>query len=324
MKDIESILCAYGLSPGSVSIHPMHGNEGGVDRIDSVDGHQWALRTFDRREKARAEAACRLKYYLSETCDSLCERPVKALCGDFTVVPVEASSSACSIHKWVQGSTYSVASQDIRAKAPEYLGRAMSLMHSYGNEAELADMGLEKNVSKTYLRDYERLLSMASECTVDLECLVRELTIQLNESKEMLPRTIIHGDINEGNYIIGSNVVTLIDFNRCGFGLRDYDLATGIMHLSPKERASCLAGYILNAPEVELVQSSMDLFFVCAVIDNMAFLATLPGEEEYIQTTAKWICNAWQTSSKGISVDVNRAYELANNAIQTDARTSRR
>lgn len=102
---------------------------------------------------------------------------------------------------------------------------------------------------------------------------------------------LIHGDLNECNYIANGKDIFLIDFSRCGFGYYLYDIALTLMHLSVENRRLFIEGYknifLLPSDYEKLIES----FFALAIIDNMLFLSSNPEEYEYIKNMANFLCD---------------------------------
>lgn len=102
---------------------------------------------------------------------------------------------------------------------------------------------------------------------------------------------LIHGDLNEGNYIFNDVDILFIDFSRCGFGYYLYDIAQALMHLSVENRKLFIKGYqnifLLPSNYEKLIES----FFVLAIIDNMLFLSSNPEEYSHIEKMTNFLCD---------------------------------
>jgi Ser/Thr protein kinase RdoA (MazF antagonist) len=102
---------------------------------------------------------------------------------------------------------------------------------------------------------------------------------------------LIHGDLNEGNYVIDGKNIFLIDFSMSGFGYYLSDIAQALMHLSVENRKLFIKGYQNNFLLPNNYERFIEAFFILAIIDNMLFLASNEEEHEYVSKLAHYLSN---------------------------------
>lgn len=93
---------------------------------------------------------------------------------------------------------------------------------------------------------------------------------------------LIHADFHSGNYVLFSDEVRIIDFDRCGFGFYLFDLSLALMELDEAQRELFLQGY-KTAERLPVGYPSLVKGFLClAYLDNLGFHAPNPEELPFI------------------------------------------
>jgi Ser/Thr protein kinase RdoA (MazF antagonist) len=127
-----------------------------------------------------------------------------------------------------------------------------------------------------------------------LESVVQRISnVMISLEKTRTNWGLIHADLNENNYIFYAGEVRAIDFSCCGFGYYLYDIAHTLLHLFPENRRSFLSGYQSVCQLPDDYQSILEAFFLGAIINNFAFLASQRNEHDYLLETVPYVSESF-------------------------------
>lgn len=203
-----------------------------------------------------------------------------------------------TVLRWINGNTIDINDEKYNGLALK-LGEKMAKLHQYSNQWEMPKefirIEYDLETSKKNLLKLDKL--------VDINILSKmkfnEIYISAINIIEFIKKNLtkdqnwglIHGDLNECNYISNDNEIFLIDFSRCGFGYYLYDIAQTLMHLSDENRRRFIKGYknIYSLPND--YEKLIEGFFVLSVIDNMLFLSSNPEEYDHIKNMVNYLCD---------------------------------
>ncbi|BCJ96123.1 aminoglycoside phosphotransferase [Anaerocolumna cellulosilytica] len=203
-----------------------------------------------------------------------------------------------TVLRWIDGDTIDINNEKYNGLALK-LGEEMAKLHKYSNQCETSEEFIriehDLETSKTNLLKLDKLvdINILSKMKFDeiYKCAINIIEfIKKNLSKNE-NWGLIHGDLNECNYIVNGNEIFLIDFSRCGFGYYLYDIALTLMHLSNENRRLFIKGYKNISLLPNDYEKMIESFFVLSVIDNMLFLSSNPEEYDYIKNMVNYLCD---------------------------------
>jgi Ser/Thr protein kinase RdoA (MazF antagonist) len=93
---------------------------------------------------------------------------------------------------------------------------------------------------------------------------------------------LIHGDLNEENYLFYGDEVRPIDFSGCVYGYFLYDICSALPHLHPDARRSFLRGYERRHRLPKNYMEFLEAFFMWWWVSNISFHCMDPEEQEYL------------------------------------------
>ncbi len=223
--------------------------------------------------------------------------PLQNLSGSFiTSVAIDDTSRTlnCTLLKWVDG--FPLETEPTAMQAEE-IGELMAQLHQHASFWELPSSFTRPKYDWEQLHaSLMKLRSLIDAGTISLtDFTVLESTVQrISNVMTALEKTstnwgLIHADLNENNYIFYAGEVRAIDFSCCGFGYYLYDIAHTLLHLFPENRRSFVRGYQSVCQLPDDYQSILEAFFLGAMVNNFAFLASQPNEHDYLLETVPYI-----------------------------------
>lgn len=234
---------------------------------------------------------------LYEDTDLIVPYPVQNLSGSFiTCVAVDDISETlnCTLLKWVDGSPLDTEPTPIQARQ---IGELMAQLHQHASLWELPpDLTRPKYDWEQLHASLMKLQSLVDAGTISVTdfAVLERVVQQISNVMTTLERTrtnwgLIHADLNEKNYIFHAGEVCPIDFSCCGFGYYLWDIANTLLHLFPENRRAFLSGYqsVRQLPNEH--QSILEAFFIGAIVNNFAFLASQPNEHDYLLETVPYV-----------------------------------
>ncbi len=93
---------------------------------------------------------------------------------------------------------------------------------------------------------------------------------------------LIHADAHPGNFLLGPDGPSVLDFDRCGFGPYLLDVAGATLDLEVPERDAFLAGYAGVRALPEGQEAPTRALKCLAAVQNLAFLARRPHERPFV------------------------------------------
>jgi Ser/Thr protein kinase RdoA (MazF antagonist) len=203
-----------------------------------------------------------------------------------------------TVLRWIDGDIIDINDEKYNGLAFK-LGEKLAKLHKYSNQWEIPEefirIEYELESSKTNLVKLDKLVDIKILSKTKFNEIYKSAVNIIEFIKKDLSKDqnwgLIHGDLNECNYITNGNDIFLLDFSRCGFGYYLYDIAQTLMHLSNENRRLFIKGYknisLLPNDYEKLIES----FFVLSVIDNMLFLSSNPEEYDHIKNMSNYLCD---------------------------------
>lgn len=203
-----------------------------------------------------------------------------------------------TVLKWIDGEIIDINDEKYNELAFK-LGEEMARNHKYLRQwkvpKEFIRTEYDLETSKTNLLKLDKLVDFKIISKVRFNDIYKNTMSIIEFIEKNLSKHenwgLIHGDLNEGNYITNGKDIFFIDFSRCGFGYYLYDVAQTLMHLSVENRKLFIKGYentfFLPSNYEKLIES----FFALAIIDNMLFLSSSQEEYEHIGKMAIFLCD---------------------------------
>jgi len=229
------------------------------------------------------------------------QAPVKNRYGSFVTSVFNESLGKdlnVTVLRWIDGDIIDINDEKYNGLAFK-LGENMAKLHKYSNQWEIPEgfirIVYDLETSKNNLLKLDKLVDINVLSKMKFDEIYKSTINIIEFIKKNLSKDqnwgLIHGDLNECNYITSGNEIFLIDFSRCGFGYYLYDIAQTLMHLSDENRRLFIEGYknisLLPNDYEKLIES----FFVLSIIENMLFLSSNPEEYDHIKNTANYLCD---------------------------------
>ena len=276
-----------------------HG-ENATFRVEAADGQVYLLRVH-HPASSHFPAACRRREAIESELEWL-----SALNHDTNLVvpqPVQTQNGkwiacvsredfpetlCCTLLRWIEGEH---PAHPLSIEQARNIGAAVAHVHAHGaqwnkpiaftrprydmewfhrcldNLARGIDLGL---IARP---DFE-ILRQATEC------LAEEMK-DLGEKEEVWG--LIHGDVFDCNILVSDGKIGLIDFSSCGFGHFALDLASLVLHFAWKNREcakAILDGYQSIRPLPQSIDSSLAVFPVARILDDLSYIQTRPERHE--------------------------------------------
>ncbi len=227
--------------------------------------------------------------------------PVQNLSGTYiTSIAIDDTSETlnCTLLKWIDGSPLDTEPTAMQARG---IGELMAQLHQHASLWELPSGFTRPKYDWEQLHtSLMKLRSLIDAGTISLtDFAVLESVVQrISNVMTALEKTranwgLIHADLNENNYIFYAGEVQAIDFSCCGFGYYFYDIAHTLLHLFPKNRRSFVRGYQSVCQLRDNYRSILEAFFLGAIINNFAFLASQPNEHNYLLETVPYVSESF-------------------------------
>ena len=127
----------------------------------------------------------------------------------------------------------------------------------------------------------------------ELQCEISEQALKkLQSVMDTLSNTpdqwgMIHGDLNNDNFLVFGNEIRPIDFSLCGFGYYLYEVADTLRYIESELRHIFMRGYRANMRLPQNYQQIAEAFFIAGAISNQAFLALNPMDFDHLSKQVK-------------------------------------
>ena len=223
--------------------------------------------------------------------------PLQNLSGTFiTSVAIDDTSATlnCTLLNWVDGSLLDSEPTPTQVRQ---VGELMAKLHQHTSLWELPSGFTRPKYDweqlHTSLMGLRSLVDTGTISVTDfavLENVVQRISNVIT-ALEKTPTNwgLIHADLNENNYIFYAGEARPIDFSCCGFGYYLCDIAHTLLHLFPENRRSFLSGYQSVRQQPDDYQRILEAFFLGATVNNFAFLASQPNENDYLLETVPYV-----------------------------------
>lgn len=261
-------------------------------RVD-VDDTVYVLRLHTSACHDRAAISSELCWLSSLQSDTslVLPKPIVNLNGELiiTVPAADGAETLCTLMSWLEGKIPPTVDSMTSEQLAE-VGALMAQLHRHSQQFQLPQGFKRQTYDEAHFSERLEVLYAALSNT-DLD------KTDLNNFKFNADRIltcfaqlkckqdcfgIIHADFHSGNYLFCGEKITVIDFDRCGFGFYLYDLALALMELGEQQRKAFLQGYetvkALPADYADLKQ----IFLCLAYLDNLGFLAANPEELGFV------------------------------------------
>ena len=111
---------------------------------------------------------------------------------------------------------------------------------------------------------------------------------------------LIHADFHSGNYVLNGNIVSIIDFGRCGFGFYLHDLALALTEMNETQRGNFLRGYESIRSLPDGYANLNQIFLMLAYHDNLGTVASNPEEIDFIVNEMRFVTKACQRAAASL------------------------
>ena len=269
---------------------PLAESDNTVFRADEGNAHSFALRLHTSGRQRAAALTSELIWlgHLAERTDLPVPKPVRSKAGTWLVgVPGKSGALHASMLMWIQGE---VLDRPLSVPEAGEAGRLLAHLHLEAERFEPPN-GFERPAYTlpAFLNCFSELQAslgrdnLSAEDRIVLQAGLAEIMAQLTQWNN-LPGGfgLIHGDLHSGNLIRNGKRLSLIDFDRCGWGPYLLDIAGAVLDMEPGERAAFIAGYHRQRPLPEGYTNPVRALMCLSALENLAFLAKRPHEIPYV------------------------------------------
>jgi Ser/Thr protein kinase RdoA (MazF antagonist) len=225
-------------------------------RVDATDGHRYVLRVQrpDGPGAAQVRAEAAWLAALRRDSDLVVPLPVATRAREpVTVVadPAVPEPRTCVLLRWVDGRFF-----DERLTPPQLyrLGEFTARLHLHGARMTGLDRGRADDLTafgRTQVDGFsaavvDRAVALVPPAADEVRAAIgraRDVRAALGRGPDVFG--LVHGDLQQENYLFDRGRVRVIGFDGCGYGHFAYDLATTIVGLGGREelRETLLDGY---------------------------------------------------------------------------------
>jgi Ser/Thr protein kinase RdoA (MazF antagonist) len=277
MNDLFGILEQYGLN--GASFEPLGDTENTNHRVTTSGGERFLLRQHraESRSLAMLESEMLLLNHLHRSGLEV-QRPVPLPAGHFIF---SNEAGRFSLLSWIDGEVL----ETINQTQAEAVGILMARFHEFARDFK-SPSGFERlQYDSQFLEKTLLELRGIEWLHDDLPLFERAMARARQAFNEPnIPWGLIHADLHPGNMVWQGAKVSIIDFDRSGFGPVIYDIATTFGYLEDAERTAFLSGYETVSLLPEGFTEKRPMFTIAEWLTNLAFLAARAEDREYVDT----------------------------------------
>ncbi|MFC4425229.1 phosphotransferase enzyme family protein [Deinococcus navajonensis] len=287
------VLEHYGLPQAQVTL--LREGDNHVFRVDVAPGDTYVLRLHTAGQHSARALHSELDWLdrLTGTAQLPVPRPVRSASGAWTVplAFLEAESAPqlrCSVLSWLEGAPLPEGQEFTREQA-EQAGQLLAQLHLQAERFQAFKGSERPCYDNAYFLTCAQQLQWNLASSVEarrLERLIESLTRLLQKLGPLadLPGGfgLIHADPHPGNFLQQERGLALIDFDRCGWGPFQLDLAHADLALDSAGRAALIAGYTRFRSLPPGHRELLKALRVLAVVENLSFLAQRPHELPFV------------------------------------------
>ena len=218
--------------------------------ITSDSGQRYALRLNINSTRVEANIIAEVQWvrHLSRIQGINVPTPIATLDDNFVVSALHDESGLIIygvLYSWIEGEELG---DEPTADQLHTVGAAIALMHHNSVEFTLTDGSELPTFNDFFWGTEDYLFSNKSTLKPDHRELLQRahnvIMFHTNALYAKSPVHIIHADCHGWNLMWHENVLTIFDFDDCGFGVEAQDLAVALYYLdTPEQCESLLAGY---------------------------------------------------------------------------------
>ncbi len=294
------VLSEYGIQAQEISSINYEYNA--TFKIVSLDGKCFALRININSprsiENIRGEIA-----WVNQLCDLgivNVAKPVCNLAGEYVTTrfsPIVGKELNCVLFGWVHGEDVG---DEPSAEQLYLVGKSMALMHIMSRDFVLPKGAVLPSFKDPFWETEDLLLSIKSQLKESDKSRIAAAFKKIGVTTDAMYRRenslLIHADLHGWNLKWNAGLLSILDFDDCGFGLRIQDIATALYYLdTPDQDEALLSGYKSIAPlpiysdeelRALLLHRRLMLLNYLYETDNQEHRAMIPT---YLEETSKRI-----------------------------------
>lgn len=249
----QIILEKYGINEAEVECINFEFNATFAITTDS--GQRYALRLNINSNRIEANILAEVQWvrHLSRIQGINVPAPIATLDDNYVVSALHEDSGQIIygvLYSWIEGEELG---DDPTTDQLHTVGAAIALMHQNSVEFNLIDGAELPTFNDFFWGTEDYLFSKKSTLTPDHRALIQRahdvIMFHTNALYAQSPVHIIHADCHGWNLMWHENVLTIFDFDDCGFGVEAQDLAVALYYLdTPEQDAALLEGYTSVRP----------------------------------------------------------------------------
>ena len=242
------LLESYGIQGAKVSCINFEFNA--TFAVESEAGVKYALRINinSTRTVENMKAEVEWVRHLNRTSGINTPTPIATLKDEYIVSAVHADSGqrlSAVMYSWLEGEE--IGDEPTMEQLHE-VGKAIAVLHQESTEFSLSDNNQLPTFNDFFWGTEDYLFSEKSVLSEKDRALIQQAHDEIMKHTDELYKNskvhIIHADYHGWNLMWHEGVLSIFDFDDCGYGVEAQDLAVAMYYLdTPEQDAALLAGY---------------------------------------------------------------------------------